>query len=346
MEDRYEEEDEPLQNSDIIIDDDPFAFELEAAKNTIKKFSLVSNPKSAKSDLWELTQIQLMMDRYKEIPLKLEEYYGHQKFKTVRDNLSQAIAKGIKRWSERNLDSTFPFIWLETIQLTLERESDTSNKIVPYVVGINSVGKKEFIGFYPKLDHKNPSCWQEILGDLKKRGVEKIHLISSKIEEIGQACKAIYPAGIHLRNIKCLLKKSQRMVSQNHADDLKQFKKELKAILDTMAWSKAEEKLGHFNKLWAGKYPQLVSFWEANRDSLKDYYSFHPLIRKILYASTFVETFHAKLEYEILIAKEPIQAKNIGRIFYLANDSLSMAWKQSVPSWERVSEKLSMLEAG
>jgi len=55
------------------------------------------------------------------------------------------------------------------------------------------------------------------------------------------------------------------------------------------------EELTRFEAKWGGRYPLIVRSWQANWAEIATFFKYPPEIRKIIYTTNMIESYHRQL---------------------------------------------------
>ena len=101
------------------------------------------------------------------------DIYGLEISETTVSNITERVMESAKEWQQRPLESVYYAVWMDGIVLKIREDGKVINKCVYIVIGLNSEGMKEVLGFWIEKT-ESASFWMSVLTDLKARGVEDI----------------------------------------------------------------------------------------------------------------------------------------------------------------------------
>jgi len=76
---------------------------------------------------------------------------------------------------------------------------------------------------------------------------------------------------------------------------LKKVAAGLKPIYKATTEEAALAELDRFEEVWSTKYPLIVRSWRNNWDELTTFFKYPPEIRKLIYTTNIIESYHSQL---------------------------------------------------
>jgi transposase-like protein len=123
------------------------------------------------------------------------------------------------------------------------------------VVGIAETGEREVLAFSVG-DRENEQVWQDLLEDLKQRGVKAIDLwVSDGHQAMLNAISKQFPASARQR---CVVHKMDNVLSYVPSKQQEQFKPELKALFYQKDWQAADQAVAAFIEKYRLVYPTAI----------------------------------------------------------------------------------------
>jgi len=100
--------------------------------------------------------------------------YG-QKYSAISvSNLTDVAVKEIEQWKNRPLEKRYSVLFIDALSIKIRREH-VGNELAYIIIGINEEGYREILDFYIGVT-ESAALWQEVLINLKSRGVEQVLL--------------------------------------------------------------------------------------------------------------------------------------------------------------------------
>ncbi|MDF9845283.1 transposase-like protein, partial [Paenibacillus sp. PastF-2] len=107
-----------------------------------------------------------------------------------------------------------------------------------------------------------------------------------------QAIAACYPQTEIQKCIIHQIRSSTRYVSYK---DIKKVTADLKPFYKAATEESALLELDRFEKVWGAKYPLIIRSWRTNWDELATFFKYPPKIRKLIYTTNMIESYHRQL---------------------------------------------------
>ncbi len=139
------------------------------------------------------------------------------------------------------------------------------------VVGINLQGEKEVLGFTTG-EKENQHAWQDLLADLKRRGVKHVNLwISDGHQATMNAITHHFPESQRQR---CVIHKMENVLGYIPKQQQEAVKPELKAIFYHDSLEQAQQELVAFCAKHESLYPTAVDCLKRDIDACLAFYNF------------------------------------------------------------------------
>ncbi len=100
------------------------------------------------------------------------------------------------------------------------------------------------------------------------------------------------------------IRNSTRFVSYK---DLKKVTADLKPINKATTEEAALQELDRFEEVWGVKYPLIVQSWRRNWDELATFFKYPPEIRKLIYKTNIIESYHRQLRKVFSKRRVPVE---------------------------------------
>jgi transposase-like protein len=123
----------------------------------------------------------------------LTDMYGVDVSPSLISKITDRLLPKIEEWLNRPLDRIYPVVYVDSIFYKVRQEGKVVQKAVNVVIGINTDGYKELLGFWIS-ETESASYWLKVLNDLKSRGVEDVLIFSvDGLSGINKAINNVYP---------------------------------------------------------------------------------------------------------------------------------------------------------
>ena len=123
----------------------------------------------------------------------LEELYGTEVSKGLISTVTNAVWDEVTAWQNRPLDSVYPIVYFDALQVKIRAESTLTNQAVYLALGVNVAGEKELLGLWI-AQTEGAKCWLGILNELKNRGVDDLFIACvDGLSGFPEAVEAAFP---------------------------------------------------------------------------------------------------------------------------------------------------------
>jgi len=261
----------------------------------------------------------------------LSDMYGMDISTSLISKITDRLLPKIEEWLSRTLDKIYAVIYIDGIVYKVKQEGKVVQKVVNVVIGINTEGKKELLGFWIS-ETESASFWLKVLNDIKSRGVEDVLIFSvDGLSGISKAIHNVYPkADIQ----KCIVHQVRNSLKYVPWKDRKQVAKDLKEVYQAPTVELARVKLEEFKEKWSEKYPHIAISWETNWDELMTYFDYPEEIRKLLYTTNIIESVNSKLRKATEGKKVFPSDESLLKSLYMVAVELEKKWeKRPITDW-------------
>lgn len=175
-------------------------------------------------------------------------------------------------WSRRDLSqSRYVYWWADGIHTGL-RSEHSDGQCLLVIVGVTPNGRKERVAISDGY-RESKASWQELLLDLKRRGLQSGPLLAVGDGAMGfwAALEEVFPQTAHQR---CWFHKMGNVLNALPKSQQARAKADLQAIWMAATREEALSAFTWFVETWRAKYPKVVEKIEKDRDSLLAFYDF------------------------------------------------------------------------
>lgn len=208
--------------------------------------------------------------------------------------LNDAATADAIEWQNVPLCRQYLAAFFEGRSLRLRTPKVDGNQTVHWAVGLLADGQHEVLGVWPE-GAAAETCWGDVFGDLKVRGVEEIQFIAS--DELTCAELSVRSAFPRATVLPLMGQVLRRDLMQVRARDRAVASKALDSLRASSAAYAARSALAELKAASLGaKYPSLVADWDAALERLGPFYALAPRLRRIMRsADSVVERLNRKL---------------------------------------------------
>ena len=267
----------------------------------------------------------------RDISKTLEEMYGINVSAEFISTVTEKVSQMVTEWQTRPLEGIYPFVFFDAIHLKIRMEAKVETRAVYTALGIDLEGKKDILGIWVSPTKESANFWLSVISEIQKRGVTDILVASiDGLKGLRDAVLAVFPATITQRCIVHLIRNSLKYVSWK---DRKEFVSDLKPIYMAVNEEAALNELAKLKAKWGQKCMLAVKVWETNWEELNPFFEFSQTIRKIMYTTNSVESYHRVLrKYTKTKSVFPSEMSAL-KSLYLATEGILKKWDKQVPNW-------------
>ena len=276
---------------------------------------------------------------YSDIQQHLKDIYDFDISDGTITAITDRIIPAIKEWQNRPLENVYPVIWLDAMHFKVRQDGVVVSKAIYSILAVTVEGQKEVIGIYFG-DTEASSFWRSVLNDLKIRGVKDICIACIvNLKGFAQAIEDIYPdTDVQL----CLVHQMRNSMKYLAWKDLKACVRDLKRIYKAGNAEMGIHYLNEAEEKWGKKYPVIFKSWRANWDRLARFYDYTPAIRRIIYTTNPIESYH-RMVRKVTKTKGAFSSEDaIVKQIYLATINANTKWIGQMFGWPIVRTELNM----
>jgi transposase-like protein len=274
---------------------------------------------------------------YSDIQSHLKDIYGFEISDGTMTAITDRVIPAIKEWQNRLLETVYPVMWLDAIHFKVRHEGVVKTKAIYSILAVTVDGQKEVIGLYFG-DNEASSFWRNVLNDLKMRGIQDICIACiDNLKGFAQAIEDVFPATeVQL----CLVHQMRNSMKYLAWKDLKACVKDLKQVYKAVNADMGLHHLDEAEKKWGNKYSIIFKSWRANWDRLSKFFDYTPAIRRIIYTTNPIESYH-RMVRKVTKTKGAFSSEDaIVKQIYLATINANTKWQGQMFGWNEVRTEL------
>lgn len=278
---------------------------------------------------------------YEDISAYLHEMYDLDVSSSAIGRITDKIIPLVQEWQSRPLSEVYPIVWLDAIHYKVREDGRVITKAVYSIIGTNSDGYKEVLGLYLG-ENEGARFWLQVLTDLQDRGVEDILIACiDNLNGFAEAIETVFPQTDVQLCVIHQVRNAQKYLSWK---DYKIFLKDLKQVYKADTLTAAEKALNELELTWGSKYPKIIESWRRNWSRLSAYYQYPKPIRKLIYTTNPIESFHKQLR-KITKTKGAFTSDNaLMKLLYLGQEAIAEKWsKKTMFGWNTIYNQLSII---
>ena len=277
---------------------------------------------------------------YNDICKHLEELYGLTVSPATLSAITDSVITEVKAWQHRPLESVYPFMWLDAIHYKVKEDGAIKTKAVYCLIGVNREGIKDLLGLYIS-ENEGARFWLNVLADIQNRGVTDILIACiDNLKGFAEAIETIFPkTEVQL----CIIHQIRNSTKYVASKDLKKVMSALKEIYQAPNREQAEKGLAVLEDDYGKDYPMMVRSWINNWERLSNYLKYPKEIRKLMYTTNMIESFHSQLRKVTKTKRVFPSDMSLFKLLYLVHQNAKEGWTGPILGWKQIFAQMSIL---
>ncbi len=283
-------------------------------------------PYKRRDDWLEQTVIQMYARGLstRDIANLIEQMYGQKYSATSVSNLTDIAVKEIEQWKNRPLEKRYSVLFIDALSIKIRREH-VGNESAYIIIGINEEGYREILDFYIGVT-ESAALWEEVLMNLKSRGVEQVLLgVMDGLPGLTDSFLKVYPKADVQRCVVHKVRNTLHKVKKKHTDEIVT---DLKKIYKAPSREYAEQALNDFSSKWDKLYPHLAQSWFEDKDELFAFYKYPDSIQKSIYTTNWIERANKEIRKRLKTMNSLPNEKAAEKILYLKIIDYNYKWSE------------------
>ena len=274
---------------------------------------------------------------YKDICSHLEDLYGLTVSPATLSSITDKVIEEVKQWQTRELESVYPFIWLDAIHYKVRENGSIVTKAVYCIIGINREGIKDLLGLYIG-ENEGARFWLKVISDIQSRGVKDIFIACiDNLKGFAEAIESVFPdTEVQL----CVVHQIRNSIKYIPYKERSSVISSLKEVYKAPNLKQAEMALNQLDLEWGNKYPAMVKSWLNNWERLSNYFKYPDDIRRIIYTTNVIESFHSQLRKVTKTKRVFSSDMSLLKLLYLVFSNLKIGWTGPMNGWSTTSSQL------
>jgi transposase-like protein len=183
----------------------------------------------------------------------------------------QGLEDEFEQWKQRPLAQRYQYVFADGTYFSVIYNQEGHKMPILAVVGITPAGEREVLAFRVG-ERENQLAWQDLMTDLKARGVEQIDLwITDGNQAMINAIEAAFPDSARQR---CIKHKMDNVLSYIPKKQQERVRPELKAIFYQQDKQQALQEAAAFEQKYEPIYPSAVECLKRDLDTCLTFYDF------------------------------------------------------------------------
>lgn len=275
----------------------------------------------------------------REIQDFLKNLYGIEVSPALISTVTSKLIPQIKEWQNRPLEPVYACAFLDAVHFKVKQEGFIVNKAAYICIGIDLDGVKDVLGIWIG-ENESSKFWLRVMNELKNRGTKDILITCvDNLNGFSEAIQACYPESEIQKCVVHQIRNSLRYVSYK---DKKKVAGELKPIYQAVSEQAGREELEAFGEKWNERYPLIYKSWDSNWEELSTFFKYPPEIRKLIYTTNMIESFHRQLR-KVTKAKSLFpHDEALQKSLYLVTQAVTRKWTGRIHHWSQILLQLSV----
>ncbi len=182
-----------------------------------------------------------------------------------------SLEADFESWKKRALAPHYWYVFADGTYFTVIYAGEGCKMPILAVIGIDETGKRDVLGFTVG-DCENQRAWEDLLDDLRDRGVKTIDLwITDGHKAMLNAIQNKFPDAQRQR---CMKHKMENILAYVPKKQQNQVRLELKAIFYQDSRQEADQVADGFIEKYATIYPSAIACLKRDWDACLTFYSF------------------------------------------------------------------------
>jgi len=219
-----------------------------------------------------------------------DDIYGKELSPTTVSNITKEFEQERSEWLNRPLKEIYYTIYIDALRINVRR-NNVEKEAFYIVIGIREDFKREILGVY-NLPSESSVGWEEVLKDLKTRGVKNILLVvADGLKGLPNVvkkefCNAFFQI--------CIVHKKRNILTYVRSKDKKEIAEDLKTVFRVgdafYTLQMATKEVETFLNKWAKIYPSLrQKLLPEDLEYYFAYLNFPYSIQRMLYTTNWIE---------------------------------------------------------
>jgi len=201
----------------------------------------------------------------------LEELNGTQPSASTVSRVFHSLDAEYAAWKKRPLAEHYAYCFADGTYFSVIYEHEGCKMPILAVIGVRADGQREVLAFSVG-DRENQDAWEQLLDDLKARGVKTIDLwITDGNQAMLNAIAAKFSTTPRQRCIKHKMENVLSYVPQSHRDKLYP---ELRGLFYQESRTQADQAVAAFCAKYEASYPTAIECLKRDLDACLTFYAF------------------------------------------------------------------------
>ena len=276
----------------------------------------------------------------REIQGHLHELYGVEVSPTLISNITDAVLEEVTAWQSRPLDSVYPILYLDALQVKVKDQGAIRNKAIYLALGVGLSGEKELLGLWVSQT-EGAKFWLQVLTELRNRGVSDI--LIACVDGLTGFPEAIETAFPKTQVQLCIVHQVRNSLSYVSYKDRKAVAADLKKIYRSATLEEAEQHLATLGHSWNERYPTIHRSWDKHWEQLTAFFAYPPEIRKVIYTTNAIESLNSSMRKILKVRRAFPNDEAATKLMYMALQNIAKRWTRPVKDWKKALNQFAIM---
>ncbi len=223
----------------------------------------------------------------------IEALTGNHPSPSTVSRVFHSLEKEFEEWKTRPLKTRYLYVFADGTYFTVIYDENGCKMPILAVVGIDTDGKRDVLAFSVG-ERENQPAWEDVLQNLKDRGVEGIDLwITDGNKAMLNAIEVKFPTSQRQR---CVMHKMENVLGYVPEKQQDQVRPELKAIFYQANRQKADQEVTAFVAKYEKIYPTAVECLKRDLEACLTFYSFPDKHWKFIRTTNIIERLFGEVK--------------------------------------------------
>jgi len=256
--------------------------------------------RSEKALVAALAQMYVQGVSTRKVAAITEELCGHEFSASSISAITQKLDEQLEQFSRRPLESEFPYVVVDARYERVREGGVIVSRAILIALGIDWEGRRQVLAV-EYANRESQGSWREFLLQLKERGLHGVQLIVSDDHPgLKAAIREVLPGVWWQRCYVHFLRNALDYLPRKADDDCLQ---ELRWMYERRDVDEARRDLGQWLEKWAGKYPKLCVWVEANIEETWTFYRLPVAHHKHMKSTNLLERFNQEIKRRTLVVR-------------------------------------------
>ena len=220
----------------------------------------------------------------------IENIYGSSYSKSSISRITTDFSVLVDSWLSRKLDRYYPIIYIDAIHQKVRRET-VATEAFYVLLGLKEDYTREVLGII-NIPQESASGWQEVLENIRSRGVEKVGLfVFDGLSGLDEVVGKVFAQSMKQNCILHFQRNLNKHIRKSHRAE---FCTKLKEVFnpDDVFYTveEAVRNLKSVLRKWVKTYPHLKhTLSRDDLDTVFTYLHFNYRIRRMIYTTNWIE---------------------------------------------------------